>query len=307
MQTGKVAYLQEYISVIDRHGIKKPVGDSASPIRKLADSIDGAVLVLWDNSDRRKAESLETEKSEIRRALNTEKEISKLKSQFIAMSSHEIRTFLTNIMLATELLEEPSYPNDKKLVRVQQIKNSVKQMTILVENMLTLGKFALGLSNFKPSLVNLSQFCLEIVEEIKYFPTSKQNESLAIDFSSYGENKPAYIDIDLVRYILRNLLSNAVKYSREASNIQFRLTYEQGIKPKAIFQIEDRGIGIPEADLPDVFNLYHRGSNVNEIKGTGLGLAIVKYAVDIHGGEIAVESEVNQGTIFTVSLPIGSN
>jgi signal transduction histidine kinase len=178
-------------------------------------------------------------------------------------------------------------------------------MTNLVENMLTLGKLALGLSNFKPSLVDLSEFCLEIVEEIKYFPTAKQHESLTINFFSQGDNKPAYIDTDLVRYILRNLLSNAVKYSREEVNIQFRLTYEKSRKPKAIFQIEDRGIGIPEADLPNLFNLYHRGSNVNNIKGTGLGLAIVKYAVDIHGGEIAVESEVDQGTIFTVTLPIG--
>jgi PAS domain S-box-containing protein len=304
LQTGEVAYLQEYTAVIDRFGIKKPVGDSASPIRKVADSIDGAVLVLWDISDRRKAEALETEKSEIRQALNSEKEISKLKSQFIAMSSHEIRTFLTNIMLATDLLEEPSYPNDKKLVRIKQIKNSVGQMTNLVENMLTLGKFALGLSNFKPIRVDLSQFCLEIVEEIKYLPTPKQKESLTIDFSVHGESQPAYIDIELVRYILRNLLSNAVKYSGEANSIQLRLTYEQGSKSKAIFQIEDRGIGIPKADLPNVFNLYHRGSNVNQIKGTGLGLAIVKYAVEIHGGEITVESEVDQGTIFIVTLPI---
>jgi PAS domain S-box-containing protein len=304
LQTGDVAYLQEYTALIDRHGIKKPVGDSASPIRKLAHTIDGAVLVLWDISDRRKAESLQTEKSEVSRALKSEKEISDLKSQFIAMSSHEIRTFLTNIMLATDLLEEPSYPNEKKLVRLKQIKNSVGQMTNLVENMLTLGKLALGLSNFRPILVDLSKFCLEIVEEIKYFPTAKQHESLIINFSSHGENIPAYIDTDLVRYILRNLLSNAIKYSQEEVNIQFRLIYERGSKPKAIFQIEDRGIGIPEADLPNLFNLYYRGSNVSYIKGTGLGLAIVKYAVDIHGGEIAVESEVNQGTIFTVTLPI---
>ncbi len=304
LQTGKVAYLQEYTAVIDRFGIKKPVGDSASPIRKVADSIDGAVLVLWDISDRRKAESLETEKSEINRVLNSEKESSKLKSQFMAMSSHEIRTFLTSIMLATDLLEEPSYPNDKKLVRVKQIKNSVAQMTNLVENMLTLGKFALGLSNFKPIWIDLSQFCLEIVKEINYFCTTKQNESLTIDFSAHGESEPAYIDIDLMRYILRNLLSNAVKYSGDVGNIQFRLIYEKGSKSKAIIQIEDHGIGISQIDLPNVFNLYHRGSNVNQIKGTGLGLAIVKYAVETHGGEIAVESEVNQGTIFTVTLPI---
>lgn len=305
LQTGEVAYLKDYSAVIDRHGIKKPVGDSASPIRKVADSIDGAVLVLWNNSDRRKAETLELEKSEISQTLNKEKELNKLKSQFIAMASHEIRSFLTNIMLSVNLLEEPNYPNNKKLTRLNQIKDSVIQTSDLVDNMLTLGKFALGLSSLKPTSIDLEKLCSEMVEEVKYLPNAKQYESFVIDFSHDGGDRPVSIDADLVRYILRNLLSNAVKYSGKSVNIQFRLIYERGSQPKAIFQIQDRGIGIPEADLPHVFNLYHRGSNVDEIKGTGLGLAIAKYAVEIHGGEITVESKVNQGTIFRVALPIG--
>ncbi|MBD2175993.1 response regulator [Pseudanabaena sp. FACHB-1998] len=302
LQTGKVAYLKDYTAVIDRYGIKKSVGDSASPIRKVADSIDGAVLVLWDISDRRKAETLESEKSEISRALNNEKELNKLKSQFIAMSSHEMRTFLTNIMLSANLLEEPNYPDDKKLNRLKRIKDAVVQMTILVENMLTLGKFALGLSNFNPTSIDLEKLCLDIVEEFKYFPT--KNVPLAIDFSCDGDNQLVDIDVNLISYILRNLLSNAIKYSGEDVDIQLSLSYERGSQPKAILQIQDHGIGIPEDDLPSVFNLYHRGSNVSGIKGTGLGLAIVKHAVDIHGGEITLKSKVNQGTIFTVILPI---
>ncbi|WP_103670322.1 ATP-binding protein [Pseudanabaena sp. BC1403] len=301
LQTGQVAYLNDYTALIDRYGIKKPVGDSASPIRKLSELIEGTVLVLWDNSDRRKAESLEVEKSKINRELNNEKELNNLKSRFIAMASHEMRTFLTNILLSTDLLEEPNYPNDKRVGRLKRIKNSVIQMNSLIENMLTLGIFALGLSNFNPTLINLEKLCLEIVEEIKLLPANRQNESIVINFSCHGDLEPTYVDHDLVRYILSNLLSNAVKYSQNSVNIQFRLIYEKG---RVTFWVQDQGIGIPKADLPFIFNLCHRAANVRNITGTGLGLAIVKYAIDAHGGEIAVESEVNQGTVFKVTLPI---
>ncbi len=305
LQTGQVTYLKDYTAVIDRNGIKRSVGDSASPIRKSFDSVDGAVLVMWDISDRRKAEALAVEKSEITQALNNEKELNRLKSRFMSMASHEIRTLLTNILLSANLLEEEDYPDAKKKIRLKRIKDSVVQMTNLVENMLTLGKFALGLSNFNPTPTDLEKLCLDIVEEIKLLPNNEPDESLTINFSCYGESQEAFIDVDLVRYILINLLSNAVKYSSNGVNIQFNLTYESEKSPRAIFWIQDRGIGIPKDELPLIFNLYHRASNVNKIAGTGLGLAIVKHAVDIHSGEIMVESEVNQGTIFKVILPIG--
>ena len=301
LQTGQVTYLNNYTALIDRYGIKKPVGDSASPIRKGSELIEGTVLVLWDNTDQRKAASLEVEKSKIDRELSNEKELNNLKSQFIAMASHEMRTSLTNIMLSTDLLEEPNYPSAKKVDRFKRIKNSVIQMDSLIENMLTLGIFALGLSNFKPTSIDLEKLCLEIVDEIKLLPASRQNESIVINFSCHGDREPTYLDHDLVRYILTNLLLNAVKYSQNNVNIQFELIYEKG---RVTFWVQDQGIGIPRADLPFIFNLCHRAANVRNITGTGLGLAIVKYAIDMHSGEIAVESEVNQGTVFKVALPI---
>jgi PAS domain S-box-containing protein len=301
LQTGQVTYLNDHTAIIDRYGIQKSVGDSASPIRKALEPIEGTVLVLWDNSDRRKAESLEVEKNKINRELSHEKELNNLKSRFIAMATHEMRTSLTNIMLSTDLLEEPNYPREKRASRLKRIKDSVIQVNSLIENMLTLGIFALGLSNFNPTLINLEKLCLEIVEEIKFLPANRQNQSIVINFSCHGDVEPTYLDTDLVRYILTNLLSNAVKYSQNSINIQLKLTYE---KDKVTFWVQDQGIGIPKADLPFILNLCHRAANVRNIAGTGLGLAIVKYAVDMHSGEISVESEVNQGSIFKVALPI---
>jgi signal transduction histidine kinase len=105
----------------------------------------------------------------------------------------------------------------------------------------------------------------------------------------------------LLRHILSNLLSNACKYSPPGSEVHFELICQAG---QATFVIQDRGIGIPPADLAHLFEPFHRASNVKEIPGTGLGLAIVKRAVDLYGGTIAVDSQVGEGTTFTVTLPI---
>ena len=110
-----------------------------------------------------------------------------------------------------------------------------------------------------------------------------------------------YMDEKLLRQILENLLSNAIKYSPSGSTIDLTIS---GLEQQAVFQIRDRGIGIPTEDQPRLFETFHRSTNVGTIAGTGLGLAIVKKCVDIHQGQIAVESEIGVGTTFTVTLPI---
>jgi PAS domain S-box-containing protein len=109
------------------------------------------------------------------------------------------------------------------------------------------------------------------------------------------------MDEKLLRQILENLLSNAIKYSPAGSTVECTLSY---LEKHAVFQIRDRGIGIPTEDQQRLFEPFHRATNVGTIAGTGLGLAIVKKCVDIHQGQIAVESEIGVGTTFTVTLPI---
>lgn len=112
-----------------------------------------------------------------------------------------------------------------------------------------------------------------------------------------------YMDEKLLRQILENLLSNAIKYSSSGSPVEFTLSY---LETQVVFQIRDRGIGIPSEDQQRLFETFHRARNVGTIAGTGLGLAIVKKCVDVHQGQIAVESEIGVGTTFTVTLPIYS-
>ena len=104
-----------------------------------------------------------------------------------------------------------------------------------------------------------------------------------------------------MRQIINNLISNAVKYSPPAKPIQVKLDYADDT---LILQVQDEGIGIPDADQPYLFEPFHRAANVETIPGTGLGLVIIKESVELHDGTITVDSHVNVGTIFTVRIPL---
>jgi signal transduction histidine kinase len=108
------------------------------------------------------------------------------------------------------------------------------------------------------------------------------------------------MDATLLKHILTNLLSNAIKYSPNGGDIRFEISCQDG---EAIFKIRDQGIGIPLQDQQGLFESFHRAGNVGQIPGTGLGLTIVKKFVDMHGGKIALNSEVGVGTTLTVTLP----
>ena len=138
------------------------------------------------------------------------------------------------------------------------------------------------------------------------------------------------LDEKYLRHIFDNLLSNAIKYSPDGGTVRFDLvcfcdrvkrSYSDSAAlaslraserasallrsaDRAVFKVQDEGIGIPQEDIPYLFETFHRARNVGTIQGTGLGLAIVKQCVDLHGGEILVESEVGSGTTFTVTLPL---
>ena len=113
------------------------------------------------------------------------------------------------------------------------------------------------------------------------------------------------MDEKLLRQIITNLITNAIKYSHQNTTIEFKVTVDFRVSsPNVSFVISDRGIGIPEEDLEHLFSAFHRGKNVGILPGTGLGLSIVKNCIDIHNGTIVVNSKLNVGTEFTVTLPI---
>jgi PAS domain S-box-containing protein len=248
---------------------------------------------------------------EVHKALAKEKELTELKSRFIAMASHEFRTPLTTIQSSSELLEYYSqeWVHEKKLAHFHRIQTSVKHMTKLLNDVLIIGRAEAGKLTFEPALLDLESFCHNLVEELQVNDTHQHTinfncvqelEKFASVDSSLVQSKLLYMDETLLRQILENLLSNAIKYSPKDSVIGFALRYSS---TQAVFQVRDQGIGIPIKDQPLLFESFHRATNVGTIAGTGLGLAIVKKCVDIHKGQVAVESEIGVGTTFTVTLP----
>jgi signal transduction histidine kinase len=236
--------------------------------------------------------------SELRKTLEKERELSEFQSRIITTLSHEYRTPLTTIQSSAELLENYSYKwtEEKKLTHLHRIQTSTKHMTNLVSDALLIGKAEANKLEFNPVPLDVEQFCRELVEEM-----DPDGMSLTtITFSSQGDSNDAYLDEKLLRQILTNLLSNAIKYSPQGGIVQFDLECRDGV---VRFSIQDEGIGIPAADQNRLFESFHRASNVGTLPGTGLGLSIVKKCVDLHGGQIAMESAVDVGTTFTVTLP----
>jgi PAS domain S-box-containing protein len=237
LQNHQTVYLNDYTALIARSGSSIPIGDSASPLRRSTGEVSGVVLVFWDMSDRRQAELLS-------RALEKEKELNRLKSQFVSTVSHEFRNPLAAVFVATELLEKTkNLPEVKRNIYLQRIKSSVRSMNELMEDVLILGQAEADRLVCHPTQLDLDQFCRNLVDE---FSMLKEKE-ISITFNSTANNTLVSVDERILRYVLTNLLSNAIKYSPTNSTIQFRLT----VNPEAhtaTIQIQDQGIGIPEAD-----------------------------------------------------------
>lgn len=251
------------------------------------------MAIVRDISDRKQAEI------ELRNTLEKEQELSELKSRLVSMTSHEFRTPLTSILGSAELLKHYGHQwnEEKKFNHFDRIHSAVQHMTQMLDDMLLIGKAESGKLEFNPAPLDVVEFCHNLVEELGMI-----DRHYTLYLSCLGD-RPASVPLDekLLRHILSNLLSNAIKYSPAEKPIHLVLTFSGDT---VVFQVKDRGIGIPREDQLRLFEPFQRAQNVGKISGTGLGLAIVKKAVDRHGGTIGVDSEVGVGTTFTVTIPL---
>ena len=240
---------------------------------------------------------------EVRLALGKERELSAIKTRFFSMASHEFRTPLSTVLAAAQLLETSTnvwQDSAKRSRNLHRIQDSVKNMVQLLDDILTINRAETGKLEFNPKLMNLVRFCRQFVEEMQL--SAGANHTLIFNFQRSSVN--AYLDKKLLRSILANLLSNAIKYSPQGGEVTISLTFNSN---NATIEICDRGIGIPPEDLQQLFEPFHRGTNVRRIPGTGLGLVVVKKCIDMHGGNIILNSQTNKGTTVTVTLPLNQN
>lgn len=241
----------------------------------------------------------------IQRMLETERELNALKSQFIAIISHEFRNPLSSIQFCLDLLERQDTILDleKRRVYFQRARNSIDRLKSLLEDVLVLGEMETKGLSCQPSQVDVLQFCAELVEEVQsVLTTPHQITFLPHPAESEQKRSPqllAHLDIKLLRHILVNLLSNAVKYSPQGGTVKLEVQECEG---RIVLQVQDEGIGIPAEDQSRLFVPFYRAANVNTIPGTGLGLCIVKKCIDAHGGDITIHSQVGVGSTFTVIL-----
>jgi PAS domain S-box-containing protein len=233
------------------------------------------------------------------KALGREKELSQLKGNFVSMVSHEFRTPLAVIQSSAELLREffqKMHPAERD-EQLESIIGNTRRMAGMMEEILVLSRLDAGKLDFRPAVLDLATFCRCVVDEV----ISATSRRCSIEVSLASGLPQALADERLLAHILTNLLSNAVKYSEPGGCVRFAVERDSA---EAQFVIRDEGIGISADDQQMLFTAFHRGANVGSRAGTGLGLLLVKRCVELHRGKVRIESQVGQGTVVTVRLPV---
>ena len=245
---------------------------------------------------------LEKSKQELSEALEKEKELSDLKSRFVTTASHEFRTPLSTILSSADLLERYNTPGEEHLKRekhIQRIKGSVSGMKNILEDFLSLGKLEEGLVQAKMQITS-PEDCLKEIQDIIHDMQQLARTGQEIVLDHFIEF-PVVIDVNLLHNILVNLISNAIKFSKENSVIN--VSIHASSDKEMIIVVKDSGIGISEEDQQHLFERFFRATNAVGIQGTGLGLHIVAKYVELMRGKVIIESRVNEGTTFSISIP----
>ena len=240
---------------------------------------------------------LEEAKEEANNSLEKEKELSRMKSRFVSMASHEFRTPLSSMQLSVVLIEKYLQISDDEqiLKHLHKVKNSITGLNSILNDFLSLEKLDSEIVKPHFDSFDVLQFCEEIAEEMQLI--SKEDQIIIYQHS--GSEKIVRLDQNLLRNCLINLISNAIKYSGEHTLIEFSSEINN---EEYVFSIKDNGLGIPEEDQPFLFQPFFRAHNTGNIPGTGLGLNIVLRYVNLMNGNIKYESRSGEGTLFTLSF-----
>lgn len=242
---------------------------------------------------------LEKSKDQLSKALEAEKQLNDLKSRFVTMASHEFRTPLSTILSSVSLIDKYNEHGNEKISRhVQRIKSAVTNMTLILNDFLSLEKLEEGKTELREENINLEKLARECIQDVHGMLKGTQK----VSFRYEGE-EVICTDQNMLRNIVLNLLSNAIKFSPENGEVLF--VVKSGREQLSI-EVSDQGIGIPKEEQEHLFQRFFRARNATNIQGTGLGLNIVSKYLEKMGGNISFSSEVNMGTTFRVQIPVSS-
>lgn len=247
-----------------------------------------------------------------------ERELDRLKNEFVSIVSHELRTPLTSILGYTELLLARDFAPSEQRQFVQTVYDQANHLSQLVEDLLSVSRIESGRIKLNRWSVILRQVIGEITSQLGTLEYHRMLIRIA-------EPMPkVYIDRDKIKQVLLNLITNAIKYSYRGTEIEIVARPVIPDAPDApdspalpddhppgewvVVSVRDQGIGISPEDLPHIWEKFYRVDNTNtrRIGGAGLGLHIVRSLVELHGGRIWAESEVGVGSIFSFTLPVAS-
>jgi PAS domain S-box-containing protein len=272
------------VEVVRKDGVKRWVRLSALPYRMLGGKGKGGTVSMLD--------------------ITEQKAIDKVKTEFVSLASHQLRTPLSAMKWYGEMVLQGKDPLSEKQKRhIGKIYKANQRMIELVELLLSASRLELGSFHVEITQVNPVETVKELLEEVQKTISDKQLqivENYSGDFTNY------YSDKKLIHMVLQNLITNAVKYTNDNGVVQ--ITLEAGVE-NLLIEVEDNGLGIPLEQQEKIFSKMFRADNarLKVADGNGLGLYIVKEAVERLGGEIGFTSVLNEGTIFTATIPSGTS
>ncbi len=250
------------------------------------------------------AADLPPEARELAEALNARLDAvasaEKEQQQFIADVSHELRTPLTVMRGSLEVVLEEDRPAEEYREAIGNALLEVRHLTRLSQNLLFLARGQAGRVTLSFANVDLVKFLTEVTRDLLPAVTDKGLE-LSVDLPA--EPPRAFIDSDRMQQVLHNLLENAIRYTEPGGRIRVALASSPA---EVRIEAADTGIGIPEANVPFVFERFFRSDRARRAYpgGSGLGLSIVKWIVEQHKGKVEVRSKVGEGSTFSVALPL---
>jgi two-component system sensor histidine kinase VicK len=234
------------------------------------------------------------------KAAEREREVERMKREFIAVASHELRTPMTGVYGFAELLLNSKGLDEVQREWVGRVHKESQRTIRIIADMLNVSRIDSGLISLKLEAVTLAPIIAGLTIQLSPRYTS---HSFRMDIpDGFTE---VWADADRLTEVLHNLMDNAAKFSPQGGRVEVTARWDEE-RGQAVIAITDWGVGIPEGGMPHVFDRFHRirRPETEGIRGTGLGLHIAKSLVDIMQGRIWVESRENEGSTFYVALPV---